>query len=100
MKISELEKYLSENRLLSVHVKKSVKKYMAGEKFWDNNVLGTRIDVYGIYKNPVGEYCFFITDSERGVFQYAKTCKTEEACEALITKITRCEYIYKMENNL
>ena len=100
MTITELEKYLSEKELLSVNVSGSVKEYIYGEYFFDKSYFGNRIDRFGIYRRKDGNYCFFITDSERGVFDFSKVCKTEEeACEALITTMSRCGRLYK-ENNL
>ena len=95
MKISELEKYLNSEGLISVHVGNSVKQFVDGEKVFKNNAWENMVDVFGIYKGQDGRYCFFITDSERGIPEYSAVfAKEEEACEALSTKIVRAERIY------
>ena len=81
--------------LLSVNVSGSVKEYVYGEYFFDKSYFGNRINRFGIYRRQDGNYCFFITDSERGVFDFSKVCKTEEACEALMTTMSRYDRIYK-----
>jgi hypothetical protein len=48
-------------------------------------------DVFGIYKDKyTDEYCFFITDSERGMRCYSqRTLSEDEACEYLIDMARR-----------
>ena len=63
---------------------------------WENMT-----DVFGIYQGPDGRYCFFITDSERGIPEYSAVFETEEgACEALVKKIKRSEKKYMNKANL
>ena len=96
MQISELEEQLYTEGLLSAHVGENVKKFVLGEKVFSNNRWKNLIDVFGIYKGGDGRFCFFITDSERGVPEYTDVFLTEgEACEALLKKIARAERIYQ-----
>lgn len=65
-----------------------------------NNKWSNAIDVFGIYQEEDGRYCFFITDSERGISEYSVVFATEnDACEALIKKISRAERIYQKNKN-
>ena len=48
------------------------------------------MDAFGICKGEDGRYCFFITESERGIPLYTDVFTTEsEACDALIKKISQ-----------
>ena len=96
MKTDELKNQLQLKGLLSVHVGPSVKKYVAGTSVYANNVWENMVDVFGIYQGNDGRYCFFITDSERGIPEYSAVFATEdEACDALIEKMERTERIYQ-----
>ena len=96
MSIDELKNQLQLKGLLSVHVGPSVKKYVAGTSVYANNVWENMVDVFGIYQGKGGKYCFFITDSERGIPEYSAVFATEnEACDALIRKMECAERIYR-----
>lgn len=96
MSISEIKNYLQTENLISAHVGENVKTYVSGEKIYVNGSWENMINVFGIYKGQDGRYCFFITDSERGIPEYSAVFENEEeACDALIKKIGRAERIYK-----
>lgn len=96
MKTDELKNQLQRKGLLSVHVGPSVKKYVAGTSVYVNNAWENMIDVFGIYQGKDGRYCFFITDSERGIPEYSAVFATKnEACDALIRKMERAERTYQ-----
>lgn len=94
MTLSELSEYLQKEGLLYVHIGDALKKYVPGAKVFINNQWCNMIDVFGIYQGADGKYCFFITDSERGIPEYSDVFdREEEACKALIEKIIRAERI-------
>lgn len=96
MKLIELDDHLLEKGLLDVHVGYELKKYVPGSHVFINNEWENIVDAFGIYQGPDGKYCFFITDSERGIPEYSVVFETEEeACEALVKKITRSERIFQ-----
>lgn len=96
MRIDELENQLRLKGLLNVHMGPSVKKYVAWTSVYANNVWENMVDVFGIYQGNDGRYCFFITDSERGIPEYSAVFATEdEACDALIRKMECAERIYR-----
>lgn len=100
MTIVELEKKLHFEDLNTAHVGESVKQFVKGEKVFVNNAWENMVDVFGVYSDQDGRYCFFITDSERGIPEYSAVFNTEEeACEALYTKIARAERIYLKNHN-
>lgn len=95
MKTDELKNQLQRKGLLSVHVGPSIKKYAAGTSVYAS-VWENMVDVFGIYQGNDGRYCFFITDSERGIPEYSAVFATEdEACDALVRKMERAERIYR-----
>ena len=95
MRIDELENQLQRKGLLSVHVGSSTKKYAAGTSVYANNVWENMVDVFGICQGKDGRYCFFITDSDRGIPEYSAVFGTEdEACEALIKKMERAQNMH------
>ena len=82
--------------MLKAHFGASVKMYVSGEKVFQNGSWKNLTDVFGIYKRNDGQYCFFITDSERGIPEYTAVFETEEeACDALLKKIERAERIFQ-----
>ena len=95
MRIADLKGYLTEEGLISVHFDGCVKSYISGDAVFQNGSWVTNEpDVFGIYSDE-RVFCFFITDSERGVVIYSDVYeKEEDACEALLTKIKRNEKIY------
>lgn len=96
MRIDELKNQLQLKGLLNVHVGSSTKKYVIGTSVYANNAWENMVDVFGIYQGNDGRYCFFITDSERGIPEYSAVFATEdEACDALIKKMERAERIYQ-----
>lgn len=96
MTINEMETYLQETGLLSVHIGTEVKTYASGRMVYRNGSWENMINVFGIYKGLDGRYCFFITDSERGIPEYSGVFeKEEQACEALLKKVERSERIYQ-----
>lgn len=96
MKLIELNDYLQKEGLLDVHVGYDLKKYVPGSYVFADNTWSNMIDVFGIYQGIDGRYCFFITDSERGIPEYSEPFETEdEACEALIKKMARLERIFQ-----
>ena len=95
LKVDEMETYLQEKGLLSVHMGTEMKTYASGEKVYRNGSWENMTNVFGIYKGPDGRYCFFITDAERGIPEYSGVFeKEEQACEALLRQIERSERIY------
>ena len=101
MNIIEMEKKLEENSLIEAHVEGTVKKYIKGEKlFYNGEQVENCTDVYGVYGLRDGKYCFFVTDSERGIPMRGRVYDTEnEACKALIERISLEEEIYQDKNN-
>lgn len=94
MKLIELNDYLQKEGLLDVPVGDSLKKYVPGSYVFINNMWSNMIDVFGIYQGIDRRYCFFITDSERGIPEYSNVFETEEeACEALVKKMVRLKRI-------
>ena len=99
MKLIELSDHLQKEGLLDAHVGDDLKKYVPGSHVFINNMWRNMIDVFGIYQGIDGRYCFFITDSERGIPEYSDVFETEEeACEALVKKMARSERIFKRNN--
>ena len=78
MKLVELKNQLQAEGLLNVHVGSSVKQYVQGNNLYVNNSWENMIDVFGIYQGNDGRYCFFITDSERGIPEYSAVFSSEE----------------------
>lgn len=96
MKLIELGDHLQKEGLLDVHVGYDLKKYVPGIYVFANNMWRNMINVFGIYQGVDGKYCFFITDSERGIPEYSAVFATEdEACEALVKKMARSERIFQ-----
>ncbi|MCR5837053.1 MAG: hypothetical protein K6G88_11150 [Lachnospiraceae bacterium] len=84
MRLIALKNQLQIEGLLNVHVGSGIKKYVLGESVYSNNVWENMINVFGIYQGNDGRFCFFITDSERGIPEYSAVFATEEeACDAL-----------------
>ena len=99
LKIIELDAYLQREGLLDAHVGYAIKKYVPATHVFINNMWENMIDVFGIYQGSDGRYCFFITDSERGIPEYSVVFETEEeACEALVKKIAISERIFQNNN--
>lgn len=100
MTIIDLKAQLKNDGLLTAHVGINIKKFIVGENVFKNNKWNNAIDVFGIYQGKDGRYCFFITDSEKGIPEYSAVFATEsEACDALIKKISRSERIYQKSKN-
>lgn len=100
MTIIDLKAQLKNDGLLTAHVGMNIKKFIVGENVFKNNKWNNAIDVFGIYQGKDGRYCFFITDSEKGIPEYSAVFTTEsEACDALIKKISRSERIYQKSKN-
>lgn len=90
---------LQKDGLLEVHVGDVLKKYIPGSHVFADNTWKNMIDVFGVYQGTDGRYCFFITDSERGIPEYSDVFETEEeACEALIKKMARSERLFQQYN--
>lgn len=100
MSLVDLKEQLKKDGLLEAHVGMSKKQFVQGEMVFKNNKWENAVDVYGIYCGEDGRFCFFITDSERGIPEYSAVFATEnDACEALIKKISRAEKIYQKNKN-
>lgn len=96
MQISELESKLQIEGLTYAHVDGILKHYISGEKVYSDNKWKNHINVFGIYRGQDGVFCFFITDSERGIREYSDIFSTEEeACEALLIHMAMSERIYQ-----
>lgn len=96
MTIKEMEAKLAHEGLLEAHVGMNLKKYVNGELIYRDSQWDNCVDVFGICRGEDGSYCFFITESERGIPLYTDVYTTEnEACDALIKKISRGEKIYQ-----
>jgi len=96
MLLCELKTYLQTEGLMTVHIGENLKAYVPGEKVFSNGMWKNMIDVFGIYRGQDGRYCFFITDSERGIPEYSAVYEDEEeACGALLKKIERADRIYR-----
>ncbi len=99
MNITDLVNALNKEKLVEAHVGTSIKTYVSEDAVIKNGSWKNLTDVYGIYKVNENKYCFFITDSERGIPEYSAVFDSEaSACDALIEKISRCERIYKSKH--
>ena len=101
MSIVDLKEQLKKDGLLEAHVGMSKKQFVQGEMVFKNNKWENAVDVYGIYCGEDGRFCFFITDSERGIPEYSAVFVTEnDACESLIKKYhEQREFIKKIRTS-
>ena len=96
MSIDELTDYLQRQDMVSVRIRNSVKRFVLGDAVYKNGKWNNATDVFGIYQGEDGQYCFFVSDSERGIPDYSVVCQSEsEACDALIAKISRAKRIHQ-----
>ncbi len=96
MLICDLEDLLKKEGMLKVYDGTAFKKYLHGDGIYEDGVFHNVVDSYGIYKGQEGKYCFFITDSERGIPQYLDVLDSEsEACEALYEMISLFKKAYR-----
>lgn len=95
MKIVELEYLLKNNGSLKIHVNNAEKTYVRGNDVYKNGKWHNLVDVFGVYQFDDGKYCYFITDSQRGIPELIDVFDSEEeACEELLKIIADKEYIY------
>ena len=101
MTIEELKDKLEKEGLLNVYIGKSMKQFVTSESVYTNNKWKNMADVFGVYQTQDGEYCFFITDSEKGIPEFTVVCTSEkDACDALMEKISRAERIHKKKTDI
>lgn len=94
----ELQAKLSQEALLVVYDRGSLKYYVDETKVFVNREWKNMVDVFGIYKLDSDNYVCFMTDSERGMPYYADVYDTEsEACQELYEMAVRLKAIHTKE---